>query len=349
MAAATYLYLLWDTSYGGDPDGWTYSSSFQNRYILAHDSATSPPTTGGDTNHIHTSSGTAVAGDGGATIVRTGGTNSASQTHTHAIIRSPTVGNSSNVPLNYSFKILYIDAGTKTMPQNMIAFFESAPATGFSAYSLADGRYLIGVASEIIESSAGGATNHTHSISDTTGNNSTFLGCTTGTTNIASSTHNHPFNVTSANGVWAPPGVKLLLYRATSNITMPSGLIAMFDGDPPADWTLLSDGATYLHKLLYADTTTGTTGAAHSHSFSAQTSGPSATLGAGGGFPSGNRGSSTHTHTISGTLVSADPLPAYVEMVLAKFKGVPTGTDLSLNLRTRTPRIIRKHLRNKIR
>jgi len=320
MADATKIYLLWAGTTGNIPAGWSHEAGFNNKFIRGSNAYGGG---GGSNTHTHVISSPNCNPTMDTAMGVATGINIAHATHIH-LLTALTCGNSTNLPIYRALIVISAAVATTTIPQSVIGIFESAPASGFSAYAAANSRYIRGAAAV----ANGGAATHTHDWEGTTEDNDTFDDVATNFIPKAAHTHVHTVDITSTTGNWRPPGVKVLLHSSDSNQTMPVGLVAFFNGDPPAaTWDIVSGVATnYYQRILYADVAHGTTGASHGHAVSggsALTGPPSAAADIDDTLIQNTTTSDVHQHILSCTLDSFAPLPIYIDVIFGKFKGLP--------------------------
>lgn len=319
MAAATKLYLFWAGTTGNVPAGWSYESGFDDKFIRGSNTYGG---TGGSDTHTHIVSGAVCNPTGDTSLGTATGINIADPVHIHSLA-GLTCSHSTSLPLYRALIVISIAVATTTIPASVIAIFESAPGSGFTAYTDANSRYVRGGSAV----ANGGAATHTHNYIGTTGNNDLSSDVFPFLVPKAAHTHTHSVNIPSTTGSYLPPGVKVLLYSSDSGQTMPVGLVAFFNGTPPAaTWDVVSGAATdYYERLLYADTSHGTTGASHGHSITgptALTGIPSAISNIDDSLAGAGTTGDAHTHVVSCTFDTFDPLPGYINVVFGKFKGI---------------------------
>lgn len=325
-SAGTDMILFWDPANGAAPSGWSVLTSYDGRFIRG-ESAANATTTGGTATHTPTiSSHTMSTGTSG----RLGGsTNSVSSyAHTHTLT-NPTIGSASNLPAFRSMQLIAYDNGIPTtIPANAIAMFDASPGmpgSGWTRVTAQDTR-LIRANTTV---ATGGSDTHTHTVTwaalgaasgtIATGANTNNQGATT------THTHTAPAASNSDSQANLPPYVHTVFASANSEIAIPTGMIAMFDGAPSGLYDVISEsGDPYYQKFIRGNTAAnaGTTGGSSTHSHAATTSGvsgaPSATArgtASAGTVAAGN----SHTHTSTANYnANTDNTPEYVNLVIAE-------------------------------
>lgn len=337
MAAATRLYLFWDTGNGAIPGGWTEDTDYRTKFIRGVAEADAIGTGGSDT-HNHTLSSLACSNQS-ATCTSITSTPDASPVHNHGT-GSLTCDNFATLPAYRVLVVIYAGTATVIIPQNAITWFDNdnVPGSGFTSYTSANSKYVRGGAAT---ADGGSAANHSHGIGGSLDANPDMGARSGAGAGAAATNHTHGISslASDSDAVWAPSRFERVLYTSNNNQAFPNDMVAGFNGTLPANWTSISEsGQDPYQKLLYADVAEGTGGGAHSHNLSSNTDGPSATkpqTGSGMTLATG-----THTHTITGTLDASDPFPAYRDMIFAKYSGgagpgAVGKPPLSLNLKPR--------------
>lgn len=318
-AAAVNMILLWDG--GAAPTGWTIVTAYDGRYPRG-ESAANFGVTGGSANHAPTVASVALSNPSTGFAV-SGSTAVSSYTHTHSAL-SATIGAALNFPATQSLKLIRFDGIPTTIPAGAIALFDSAVPAGWTRQASFDNRFI--QASSTVQAS--GSDSHTHSVTWSS------LGAASGnsngnTSNLGSTnthTHTAPAAAVTSAMTALPPYVQVVIGKANSNTAVPAGLIALYDGDPGAGWTVLSNsgGPFYQQFIRGSSAYNGTSQGSATHSHAALTSGNS-------GAAAVNRGSATagtaiagpsHTHTLTATFNGGTGnLPLYFNVVVAKKAG----------------------------
>jgi len=325
--ATTHMLLFWDPANGAAPSGWSVVTAYDGRFIRG-EAVANVLTTGGNPTHTPT-----VSGAVGLSVPSSGraaaGTNTVSSYgHTHGT-PSVTVGNDDNLPSFRSMQLIQYDAGIPTsIPQNAIALFDASPGmpgSGWTRVTAQDTR-MLRINSTVVSN---GQDTHTHSLTwgaltaasgqITTGSNTNNQGATT------THTHTAPSATNSDSQTSLPPYVHSVVASADSTIAIPTGMIAMFDGQPSASYSVQSEsGGAFYQKFVRGNTAAnvGTTGGTATHSHAAAASGASgaASANARGTATAGTTAAGNgHTHTLSATFTASDDhTPEYVNVVVAE-------------------------------
>jgi len=336
------LILLWDPADGTIPTDWTCIScsggqDFYQKFICGEASYGTPS---GTATHIHSTSGpftsSSTASFGGA-----GGSPKANypplaaHTHTASLNTSGLTG--SNLPAYRNFKVIRYDYGIpSSLPQNIIAIFDTSPPVGWATSTYNDNKYIQG------ENTAGtgGSNSHTQTVTLNSPTNTAAASATSAkactSVYVGAANHSHTITsvsntCTSGSGNNEPPYQEVYLAKKDSAGAIPSNMIAMFDNTPPAaNWTVNSgSGQTFYQKFFKPTGGSGVGGnTAHSHTsciISVTTDNPNPTvcIGTAGSI----YGSQTHTHTFSATVnfQSVSHLPPYNNAIFAK-AGATTPT-----------------------
>lgn len=326
--------LLWDTANNPIPGGWTCISCnpgepFYGVFPRASSSYSSV-TYGSDT-HNHTASySNATQGANDDTTKGSSGSVVAINTHTHTW-GSPTVNSGDVRPPFKNLNFIYASAPA-TLPANVIAVFDTGSLpSGWARYAALDGNYLRGYSDNI----TGGSASHTHTTGAVTSGASGATVADSGSGASAASGHTHTLAAssftTSDNN--APPYLEVVFaYNSSgSDTTIPDGLIAFFDAAPPTNWDTVSDASPWSGSFFKGAAGYGGTGgsaADHNHGGSNDlTSGtPSATNSNRGSTGTNIGAHNTHTHTVTYTIDSQSSLPAYRDVIVAKYTP-PAGPD----------------------
>jgi hypothetical protein len=324
--------LFWE----GDavPENWTsVSDEGEEYYHRFPRGAAEYGGEGGTENHTHT--GDAACSGPSHTITQKWSswnwneTECASPAHTHT--GTATVANASHLPLHRDFKVIRYDGGVPCIiPAGAIGIFEDLPA-GDWEQAYGDGRYLRGGAA----AGTGGAQNHTHEVTATTGAASEAVTIHVrwlfdGTEiKIAGPDHTHNVTTTTAAAENEPPFITVKLGRAENDTVVPPGLIAMHDGKRGEGWSVVSD---FEGNLIRDTGTYGEIGGTESHNHSdmtIKTDGPTPIEQK--EIEKGNKGSEkiahpTHTHTLDLSFDTATSLPPYRDTIFARAEYPLEGT-----------------------
>ncbi len=237
-----YMYLL--ATSASAATGWTDdTATFDNDFVRG--APTYSATGDGNADHTHSisseSPSTPGQVDGGC---ESRCVDSANVSHTHAVSGSA-VGNANNEPANHTFYIWKNDTGVPSeIPQNTFGFFDSNPGGVWTQFSAADDRLV-----KIDNShTTAGSDTHTHAL--TWGSLSASSGSELAPAGFASAaalnehTHTAPSGTTSDPYTSVPANVTTLIYQQpnASAQSIPSNMIALFDGHPGAGGTVISDG-----------------------------------------------------------------------------------------------------------
>jgi hypothetical protein len=167
----------------------------------------------------------------------------------------------------------------------------------------------------------GGSSTHTHTATTSV---SAAIGLTIESNvggAVASGGHTHPaFSATIGTASNLPPYRQLKIIRADTSgvpVSLPAGVIAMFDAAVPTGWTQYSaQNGNYVR----GEDTVGSTGGSltHTHSLTGligASTGADAARTNGGTVPSANDG---HTHNVNGTSNTGSSEPPFIETILGK-------------------------------
>lgn len=316
-----HMLLLWDG--GSAPSGWSCVScnsgeTYYQKFLRGN-------TTAGGTAGSATSTHTANATIGASTEAGrdTAGTG-VIENHTHT--STPTIAPAANLPVYRQLKVIRADSsGTPgTIPSGAITLFDAAVPSGWTRYSAQDGSYVRG---EGTAGTTGGSNSHTHGIS---GSTSTGIGTVAapdgagGQAPVATDTHTHTYSGTSDSQSNEPLYIDTIFGKASSDTSVPTNMLAMWDNPIPGAWTTQS-GATdpFYQKFAKPAATYGGTGGAATHTHGTTnltSSGPSATVNS--RTNTSTTSSNTHTHSVSiNTFSAASNLPPYVDVIVAKLSG----------------------------
>ncbi len=284
--------------------------------------ASSYGSTGGDSTHTHTISFVSHGAPTGTGKNYPAGTaNYPDDPHTHPSISSESMDGALALPPYYELKVIYANAPS-TIPTGVIAIFTTTtlPSGDWQLYSSAD-NYIIRGGSNAESSASQG---HTHS-------NVTFVldgasGTTTGDTKSKTGEqvyHRHTVSGgTTDPADQLPPYIEVVLMQTTATTSLADGMVAMFNDDPPVNWTEVS--AINDSKFIRADSTGyGATGGTSTHSHAntgfdcAATTDTVSTANdtavGGSGAPIG------HIHTATTSFGSATNIPPYRNTVFAQY------------------------------
>ncbi|MDD5416556.1 MAG: hypothetical protein PHU12_01115, partial [Candidatus Aenigmarchaeota archaeon] len=170
----------------------------------------------------------------------------------------------------------------------------------------------------------GGSNTHSHSTTITTGTYTTGVtNAVTGAGAYATVAHTHSGTGTSNITNQQPPYITIILAKADTDRTLPTGMIGMFNATPGSTlWEIVSSsGKPFYEKFIVGSAAYGTTSGLSTHTHATltiSTGVPSAT--ATNGMTSGSSqdlvGSSTHTHNIGVTFSTDNNLPPYNSVIL---------------------------------
>lgn len=326
------MILLYDGA--SIPSGWTCIScsgggeAFQ-RMIRG---AATYGGTGGSATHSHTASGAVSATGTAATSEDQGGATVSTPTHTHTY--SPIISSESNLPAYRQLQIIQFNGGTpSTIPNGAIGLFTTTTMpTDFTRYSAQDGNFTYG---ENTIGTTGGNNSDSHSI---TGNTSSANSPTTAsprtngsTAPRATNSHDHTVSGNTGSVDKQPPFIEMVLGQATTDTSIPGGLISMWTDNPGGTWTCVSctGGDDLYQRFFKAANGYGTTGGASTHTHSDVTGIAS---GAANQTIDGRSGSvgdeAVHTHSIDVTGFSTENhLPPYINMIFYQSPTNNTAPD----------------------
>lgn len=338
-AASGDVILLWDTANGAVPSGWACIScnsgeAFYGVFPRASASY-GASTAGADTHTQDLTYSSATQGTSG-TAKGTNSSNKAlldSHTHTWSNI---TAGSGDVRPPFKNLNFIYKNSPT-TIPANVIAIFDSSLPFGWTRHTALDGNYLRGYS----DNATGGSSTHTHTVSAgavTSGNAAKPLSDSgsggTASTDLAHTLPASNTNLTAANNTQQYLEVVFAYNSSGGDISIPNGLIAMFDATPPAGWTSVSDASPWTNSFLKGASTYGGTGGSntdHNHGGSVNlTSDNSSTsltnLGTSGTYTGAHQ---THSHVIAYTINSVGSLPVYRDTIFAKYSAPTISVSVS--------------------
>lgn len=330
---STHMLLFWNPANDPKPSGWSVVSTYDGRFPRG-EAVANVLTTGGVASHTPTVSSvtkttSAQVGPG------TGGSAADLTAHAHGTLTgTPTSAN--NLPVFRSLQLIRYDNGIpSTIPQNAIAVFDAAPSGSWSRETSQDSN-MVRINSTV---ATGGANTHTHTVAWTgLTTAASAAGAAGATTNLGSgaTTHTNPVDSATPSVSSLPPYIQVLMYKATANISpVPTGLIAMFDGEPGSRYSKLSEsgGAFYQQFVQGASSYNGTSQGSASHDHANLTSGNSGAAtnaqrvkGTSGGT---GTAAANHTHTMTASFTAGDSnLPQYVNVVYAKKLDSPDLTQI---------------------
>ncbi|GEM_PF-2306905 len=334
-ADATNMLLFWAGSggscsgAGAPPTGWILVNDGSFTAVFPRGDATYTANEGGSATHTHTANG-AVTGISGSATRDIGGSTDISNTHTHTIsVGGVTASNS--LPLYKDLCVIKLSAGgiptgPTAIPQNVLTIFDATVPSGWSDYSSTFGTYFI--RGNTTPGGTSGSNTHDpgHTVTGTLTANSSGNSGPKNTGYCASLfAHTHTFSLQSTDTPSIQPLSQniILGQKTTSAGPIPNGMIAMFDGDPGADWIIKSgvagDFNTKYLKVTgaYGNNASGAT--THTHS---QISGNSNSYTA--TDVTANNGTLTnidthyHTMTLDLAVGTNTNLPPYTDVVIAK-------------------------------
>lgn len=353
--SGTHMLILWDG--GAAPSGWSIVTTYDGKFPRGESPANALVTGGGGTHAPTTSSLTPSSVTGTFASAFSG--NSASPSgHVHGLSSSLTIGAASNSdePPFRSLKLLRYDAGLPTdIPAGGIVFFDNDPGipdTGWTRQSAQDANFLKANSSV----ATGGTSTHTHSLAwpSLLAQATPFAVLASGQTVAAfNHTHTAPSSPTATGSTTSlPPYVEPLMAKADSTTLVPIGTLAMFDGDPGANWSVRSSsGGTFYQQFLRpAATFNGTSqgSANHTHANEVGVSGSASSFVDGNGTASSDV-NGNHTHNVTAVFNSVENLPEYFNVVIAQQTGAsmllfwdsgapPTGWSAVNDFNGRMPR-----------
>lgn len=335
--AVANLILLWDPADGVVPTGWTCIScsggqDFYQKFIRGN--PTYGIVAGGSSTHTHPNASPFTSGGASGSATGDYGKTGAPVTrpplfaHTHtASITSGLSG--TNIPLYRNLKVIRYNNGIpSSLPQNIIAIFESAPS-GWTTTGYNDGRYIQG---ENVSGTGGTANTHTHTIvlgQTSAGADDSGKDTTTGATSGGiSHYHSSGAQATTTALNHEPAYMTVILAKKDAAGSIPVNMIGMFDNTPPsANWTLKSNipGDPFYQRFFKPTGTYNTSSdvITHTHAdLTITTGGPSGTTAAAVGT---TFSSATHNHNFTitfGTAVNHEP--PYWNAIFAQASSTPT-------------------------
>lgn len=311
------------------PEGWTYDSSFEDKFIRGSKSL-SYGATGGSETHNHSttfwsewSNQTGVNGDvwGDTTPV-----NYLRWWHSHTI--NIIVADASHVPEYKTVQICKKNAEVWMDSTDFVGLFTSLPVSDWTNVSGMNSYFPRGGTS--YGTTGGSSAAHSHSYPG--GTTSAGPGWSSGVYawyGAGEGDHSHTYSPeTSTPTVSQPPYINTIFANRNSIGALPEGTIAMTSGIPPLGWEKYApyegvfpkSAATYDPVKYGADT--------HSHKFSGTTSTNGATMGAMGGLNNEDTGvSGAHSHDYDKDLV-ATALPPYKNILFYQKNTMPDALTI---------------------
>ncbi|HUV72454.1 MAG TPA: DUF1349 domain-containing protein [Clostridia bacterium] len=335
--------LLWDTANDPIPDGWACIScaSTDPMYAVFPRAAnTYGGATAGYDSHNGTQHSFAFSSQTDAAVGtakgETGGIRVISQSHAHTWTDGLVIGSGDLRPPFKNLEMIKA-SNPSVIPPNVIGIFDTTSLpSDWTRYSALDGLYLRANGDNL----TGGTQAHSHSVSVTSSTYSSDL-TDTGKNGECANNHSHTISGSTSSVNNQPPYVNVVFAYNSSgdNTTLPVGLLAFFDNSSlPSGWEQVSDTDPYVNRFLVGASSgignTGGSAADHNH-------GGSVTIQSASGGPNvanmGNSGTYTsaianHTHNVTYTIGSAGSLPAYRDIILAKYS--PTTITVSGNIYT---------------
>ncbi len=312
--------LLWDTASGAVPSGWTCISCnvgdpLYGKFPRASDSYGA---TGGTDTGSHTltyQSQTAGASQSTGESSSGGFYPTNSHTHTWSNVTSST---DSIIPPYKHLKFIS-RTNPPSIPAGAIALFDASVPSGWTRYSSLDGTYLRGGP----DANTGGSATHTHTFTATSSVDSGALRDTANNTTVATG-HSHTIASTALTASSnTPPYIDVIFGQATADTAAPAGMIAFFTGAVPSGWTTVSgSSSSYYQRMLRGSASFGSTGGSATHNHGGSVVGTSGAPGNNNLVRSGfsaNGSTSSHTHAVTYTVDSQNSVPAYIDIVLAKY------------------------------
>lgn len=204
---------------------------------------------------------------------------------------------------------------------NYISAFEGSCPSGWSAVSTINSNnyFLRGATSY---GGTGGDTTHTHTGSGTSGNATSYqFGYSSPWERAATENHTHNYSFTTSGPSSYLPPYKDVIYCSYSGVpnTVTTSYLGFYSS-VPSGWTADS---SYNTNFPRGNTTAGGTGGSstHTHTYSGSLGGTSSYVTNDNGADI--RPHETHTHTYSGTTGTGSNIPPYYDMIFAQ----PNSTD----------------------
>ena len=306
------------------PSGWTCISCnpgdpFYNVSIMA---SSTYNTAGGSDTHQHSF----LVNVGLATATGTtslGGTYTvATEDHTHFITSSIT--NASNIPNSTFLKMIRYNNGVpSTLPSESIIIYNGTSIpSGWTHYNQSNGYYLRGGNG----STNLGGNNHTHLLNVILHSYvSGWFTDITGATWVSQQSHGHsPVSLNSSTELNNPSYITFSLLYTPSNVSLPDGMIGMFNSTPSGSWSVIS-GVSSLpyNKLLKVNNTNVWESGGnnnHSHSSISEMSGGGNVTGFAIIIGFEGVALETHQHNITvSNFNNASLMPSYKTIILGKY------------------------------
>jgi hypothetical protein len=305
------------------PSGWSQDSTFDQRFPYG---AASYGSTGGSSAHSHTTwtGNTGVPSDTAASTNTDSAYHVANETHLHSV--SIPVQNNSNVLPPY-LDLVYCKGNDLVIPQNFIAMFDTAPASGWTRVSTLDTRFPRG---NTTYAGIGGSASHSHTTGSASTGQSPFPDKPNDWVSWSAGRQTHTHSVsasTTANADNTPPYLDMLFYKANSQTSGADNMIVMANAVPPLGWTRFS---TLDDKFPRGNSSYGGTGgnASHSHSVTISTAQQSSPYGYRNNTGTNWVSNWNHTHTISFTTSQVSNLPPYATSYFIERKTPEASTSV---------------------
>ena len=281
----TYMYLFWD-GVGAPGNGWTVITTYDGKFPIGASDSTTFGTAGGGLTHTPTINGSVTQTTGTTNTqvgVATAGTYNNTFVHTHTSLAvTPVAAN--NLPAYRSLKLMKYDTGIPTsILSGAIALFDADPDANWAKQTDQNSR-LIQANSSV---TSAGSDSHQHTLTWQQLGGNTTQRVDRGATNFlaAASGHTHTAPAQTSTALVSnnslPPYTSVIVAKVGSTVTMPVGMIALFDANPGTAWTVKSnaggdfDGQFARGAASYAAKAGGST----THSHATETSGDSAGAG----------------------------------------------------------------------
>lgn len=178
--------------------------------------------------------------------------------------------------------------------------------------------------------STGGSPTHIHTTTNSiSGPSGSGVSQSAAGTAISGMSHTHSVNVTVGSTSNIPLYRQLKLIRSDSNaepVTLPAGVIGLFDTTPPSGWTTYTAQNGYYPR---GESTAGVIGGSNTHNHSLTISVGSATgdlQGTNNGQPQSSA-SAGHTHTASGNSDTVNHEPPFIEVIFAELTSAAAPPD----------------------
>mgnify|MGYP003965244991 FL=1 len=277
--------------------------------------------TGGANSHSHSTAITSGTGGGGGSA---DGPGRPASNHTHNL----TVTASSATVVPPYLNMVFCQKTDSDISTGLIALFDANAPSGWTRFSALDSKFPQGNSAY---GGTGGTNTHSHTVSHSGVSGASHQSGAGGTkTNpvCPDAGHTHSWsNTTSSTVANTPPYLNMIFGSKDSTGTASPNMISMFSALPPLGWTRFS---ALDSKFPQGNSAYGGTGGSstHSHTSSGTSGGPSAnsTWCLGGGH--GSYSSSSHTHSASATHTSGSNLPAYLNTIFAK-RNDPVGNGIT--------------------